>query len=175
MCVIKSIIKSCTYNCLWKIIFIIPSVEKILFIGLGLIIWFLKCLQVIQQHLWKLLFFIQKKGTTFGHDFGYSFSLFSYLLKKGGRRKEKWIAKIVIKSHAVLLDPIFYNTLFGALKRYILKIFSYITYRQHLVLNSSILISLKEIRKRRRLHAYKELPIGSNQNFTTWAYFSNFV
>ena len=38
----------------------------------------------------------------FDHDFGFSFPLFSSLLKK---REEEWIAKIVVLSHAFLLDP----------------------------------------------------------------------
>ena len=46
---------------------------------------------------------------TFDHDFGHSLPLFSSLLKKEGRRKWEWIAKIAIKSHAFLLDPV-YNT-----------------------------------------------------------------
>jgi hypothetical protein len=42
---------------------------------------------------------------TFDHDFGYSLPLFSSLLKKEGRRKGEGIAKIMIKSHAFLLNP----------------------------------------------------------------------
>ena len=38
------------------------------------------------------------------HGFGYSFPLFSSLLKIEERRKGERIAKIVIKSHASLLD-----------------------------------------------------------------------
>ena len=49
---------------------------------------------------------IEQKGMIIYHDFGYSFSLFTSLLKKEGRRKGEWIAKIVIKSHAFLLDRI---------------------------------------------------------------------
>jgi hypothetical protein len=41
---------------------------------------------------------------TFDHDFGFSFPLFSSLLKKEGRRKGEWLAKILIKGHAFLLD-----------------------------------------------------------------------
>ena len=41
---------------------------------------------------------------TFDHDFGYSIPLFSSLLKKSEEEKENEIAKIVIKSHAFLLD-----------------------------------------------------------------------
>ena len=48
---------------------------------------------------------IEQKGMTFGHDFDYSFPLFTYLLKKGGREKENEVAKVEIKSHAFLLDP----------------------------------------------------------------------
>ena len=41
----------------------------------------------------------------FIHDFGYYFPLFSSLLKKKREEEnEKQIAKIVIKSHAFLLD-----------------------------------------------------------------------
>ena len=39
------------------------------------------------------------KGMTFDRDFGYSFSLFSFVLKKREEEKENKIAKIVIKSH----------------------------------------------------------------------------
>ena len=49
---------------------------------------------------------IEQKGMTFDHDFGYSFILFSSLLKKEERRKGEWTAKLVIKSHAFLLDQI---------------------------------------------------------------------
>ena len=49
---------------------------------------------------------IEQKGMTFDHDFGYSFSIFSSLLKKEGREKEDEVTKIVIKSHAFLLDQI---------------------------------------------------------------------
>ena len=48
---------------------------------------------------------IDQKGMTFDHDFGCFFPLFSSLLKKEGRRKGEWIAKIVIESHAFLFDP----------------------------------------------------------------------
>ena len=48
---------------------------------------------------------IEQKGMTFDHDFGNSFTLFSSLLTKEGRRKGEWLAKIMIKSHAFLLDP----------------------------------------------------------------------
>ena len=41
---------------------------------------------------------------TFDHDFGYSFPLFSSLREKEGREKENEVAKILIKSHAFLLD-----------------------------------------------------------------------
>jgi hypothetical protein len=44
---------------------------------------------------------------TFDHEIGYYFPLFSSLLKKEGRRKGELISKIVIKSHALLLDLIF--------------------------------------------------------------------
>ena len=47
---------------------------------------------------------IEQKGMTFDQDFVYSFTLFSSLLKREGRRKGELIAKIVIKSHAFLLD-----------------------------------------------------------------------
>ena len=51
---------------------------------------------------------------TFDHDFGYSFPLFSSLLKKNfkkGRRKGEWIAKIVIKSDQDKYNPIKVKTL----------------------------------------------------------------
>ena len=52
---------------------------------------------------------IEQKGMTFDHVFGYSIPLFSSLLKKEGRRKGELIAKIVIKSHAFLLDRLKYD------------------------------------------------------------------
>ena len=52
----------------------------------------------------KLYKTIEKKGMTFDHDFCYYFPLFSSLLEKEGGRKGEWIAKIVIKSDAFLLD-----------------------------------------------------------------------
>ena len=51
----------------------------------------------------KISSVIEQKGMTFDYDFVFFF-LFSSLLKKEGRRKAEWIAKIVIKSHAFLLD-----------------------------------------------------------------------
>jgi len=42
---------------------------------------------------------------TFDHDFGYFFPLFSSLLKKREEEKESYLANIVIKGHAFLLDP----------------------------------------------------------------------
>jgi hypothetical protein len=42
---------------------------------------------------------------TFDHGIGYSFALFFSLLKKREEEKENKLAKIVIKSHAFLLDP----------------------------------------------------------------------
>ena len=47
---------------------------------------------------------IEQKGMTFDQDFIYSFPLFSFLLKKEEREKENEVAKIVMKSHAFLLD-----------------------------------------------------------------------
>ena len=47
---------------------------------------------------------IEQKGMTFDHDFGYSFHLSSSLLKKREEEKENKLAKILIKSHAFLLD-----------------------------------------------------------------------
>ena len=41
---------------------------------------------------------------TLDHDFGYSFPLFPFLLKKKEEEKENEVTKIVIKSHAFLLD-----------------------------------------------------------------------
>ena len=46
---------------------------------------------------------------TFDHDIGYSFPLFSYLLKNEGRRKWESIAKIIIKGHAFLFDRFRYK------------------------------------------------------------------
>ena len=59
-----------------------------------------------QRQMSKLRHFvvIEQKGMTFDHDFGYSFSFFSSLLKKERREKENEVAKIVNKSHALLLD-----------------------------------------------------------------------
>ena len=55
--------------------------------------------------IYNLIFLlIEQKDTTFDHYFGYSFPFFSSLLKTEWRRKGEWIAKIVIKSHAFLLD-----------------------------------------------------------------------
>ena len=42
---------------------------------------------------------IEQKGMTFYHDFGYSFVLFSSLLKKRKEEKENELEKIVIKSN----------------------------------------------------------------------------
>ena len=39
------------------------------------------------QFGFKSMTWIKQKGMTFDHDFGYSFPLFSSLLKKEGRRK----------------------------------------------------------------------------------------
>ena len=47
-------------------------------------------------------------GMSFDQDFRYSFPLFFSLLKKEGRRKGEWIAKIGIKTHAFLLDLMFW-------------------------------------------------------------------
>ena len=58
-------------------------------------------------------FKIEQKGMTFDHDYVYSFPLFSSPLKKEGRRKGERIAKIVIKSHAFLLDLILKSVLSG--------------------------------------------------------------
>ena len=52
----------------------------------------------------RLDFLIVHKGMTFDHVFGYSLALFSSLPKIEGRRKWEWIAEIVIKSHAFLVD-----------------------------------------------------------------------
>jgi hypothetical protein len=46
---------------------------------------------------------IEQKGMPFDHHFGYSFPPFSSPLKKRGKENE--LAKIGIKSHAFLLDP----------------------------------------------------------------------
>ena len=41
---------------------------------------------------------------TFDQDFGYSFPIFSSLLKKREEEKENELGKIVIKDHAFLFD-----------------------------------------------------------------------
>ena len=64
---------------------------------------------VLVQRLERKFIFtllIEQKGITFDHDFSYSFPLFSSLLKKEGREKKNQVSKIVIKSHAFLLDHI---------------------------------------------------------------------
>ena len=45
---------------------------------------------------------MKQEGMTFDHDFCYFILLFSSLLKKEGREKEKKVAKLVIKSHSFL-------------------------------------------------------------------------
>ena len=60
---------------------------------------------VIIIHVYNHLQKIEQKGMFFNHDFGYSFPLFSSLLKKREEEKENEVAKIVINSHAFLLDP----------------------------------------------------------------------
>ena len=45
------------------------------------------------------------KGMTFNHEFCYSFSFSSSLFFEEGREKGKTIIKVVVKSHAFLLDP----------------------------------------------------------------------
>ena len=50
---------------------------------------------------------------TIDHDFGYSLPLFSFLLKKEGRIKGEWLAKIVIKSHTFLLDLLIEEKVLG--------------------------------------------------------------
>ena len=67
----------------------------------------------------KMALSIDQKGMTFDQDFGYALPFFSSLLKKEGRRKGEWIAKIVIKSHAFLLDRLYLNQ---APRKYINKI-----------------------------------------------------
>ena len=52
---------------------------------------------------------IDQKGMNFDHDFCYSFSFSSSLFFLGGKRKgEKNNQSCVFKSHAFLLDRIFY-------------------------------------------------------------------
>ena len=58
---------------------------------------------IIRKTFYKL---IEQKGMIFDHDFGYSFPLFSSLLKIQGREKENKVAKIVIKRYAFLLNLI---------------------------------------------------------------------
>ena len=52
----------------------------------------------------KCIFRIEQKGMHFDHDFGYSLTLLSSLLKKRGEEMGNECAKIVIKGHAFLLD-----------------------------------------------------------------------
>ena len=75
-------------------------------IGIGLLIYLLSdLLTKIKSSLWwDLHELIELKGMTFIHDFGYSFPLFSSHLKNEGREIKNWVAKILIKSHAFLLD-----------------------------------------------------------------------
>ena len=47
---------------------------------------------------------IEQKGVTFDHNFDYSLPLFFSFLKKDERIKGERIAKIVVKSHAFLLN-----------------------------------------------------------------------
>ena len=49
---------------------------------------------------------IEQKGMTIDHDFGYFFPLFFSLLKQRGKKKRGKNRKILIKSHAFLLDQI---------------------------------------------------------------------
>ena len=48
---------------------------------------------------------IEQNGMTIDHNFGYSFTILFSLLIKEERRKGEWLAKIVIKNHAFLLEP----------------------------------------------------------------------
>ena len=52
-------------------------------------------------------FMIEQKGITFDHEFGYSFPLFSSLLKKEGRTKGELISRI--KIHAFLLTLVLFR------------------------------------------------------------------
>ena len=47
---------------------------------------------------------IEQKGMTFDNDFCYSFTFSSSIYFQEGREKEKRITKVVVKSHAFLLD-----------------------------------------------------------------------
>ena len=64
--------------------------------------WHLPCFDLNLRSYGQL--FVEQKGLTSDYNFGYYFPPFFSLLKKEGRRKDEWIAKIVIKSHAFLLD-----------------------------------------------------------------------
>ena len=55
---------------------------------------------------------IKQKGMTQIHDFVYSFPLFSSLLKKRGKKRRRMNRKIVILSHAFLLDQYCYRSFF---------------------------------------------------------------
>ena len=69
------------------------------------IIHFLFLHSIILSKLWLFnISKIKQKGITFDHDFGYSLPIFSSFPKKKGKRKGEWIAQIMIKSHAFLLD-----------------------------------------------------------------------
>ena len=49
----------------------------------------------VSPNYFLTFFWIEQKGMIFDHDFGYSFPLFSFTLKKEGRRKGEWIAKVM--------------------------------------------------------------------------------
>ena len=49
---------------------------------------------------------IEQKGMTFDHDFCYLFSFSSSLFYKEGEERGKRITKVVVKSHAFLLDQL---------------------------------------------------------------------
>ena len=52
------------------------------------------------KYIWT---WIEQKGMTFDHYFGYSFPLYSSLLRKREEEKDE-LSKIVNKGHAFLLD-----------------------------------------------------------------------
>ena len=65
-----------------------------------------------------MYYFDLSERLNFDHDLGYSFPLFSSLLKKGGRRKGEWISKIVIKIHAFQNRSIIWHKVSKVLVQY---------------------------------------------------------
>ena len=55
---------------------------------------------------------IEQKGMPFDHDICYPFSFSSSLFFEEGKEKDKWITKVVAKSHAILLDCLKWKFIF---------------------------------------------------------------